>query len=307
MAGARGEDRSLGDAWARWLLRDRFAGDEAVHARMLRELGLIRDRVLDGARIGAGDTVLDVGAGDGLLGFASLERSAPDGAVVFVDVSEDLVARCRRIADELGVASRCRFVQGRAEDLDGVADASADAVVLRSVLIYVDDKPAAFGAFHRVLRPGGRLSLFEPLNRTIRRLDSQTLFGFDAREVSDLADRLRRVYEDAVGGEAGAMLGFDVEDLLVAATDAGFADLEAQIEVVERTGSRFGPSDWETFLAASPNPLAPTAGEVIEAVLDDEEAARLRACLEPQIQAGSGRSVGVACFLQASRPDGSGA
>jgi arsenite methyltransferase len=35
----------------------------------------------------------------------------------------------------------------------------------RSVLIYVADKAGAFREFHRVLRPGGRISLFEPINR----------------------------------------------------------------------------------------------------------------------------------------------
>jgi ubiquinone/menaquinone biosynthesis C-methylase UbiE len=35
-------------------------------------------------------------------------------------------------------------------------------VVIRSVLIYVAEKRTAFTHLHRVLRPGGRLSLFEP-------------------------------------------------------------------------------------------------------------------------------------------------
>ena len=33
------------------------------------------------------------------------------------------------------------------------------------MLIYVDRKDAAFSEFHRVLRPGGRLSIFEPINQ----------------------------------------------------------------------------------------------------------------------------------------------
>lgn len=33
------------------------------------------------------------------------------------------------------------------------------------MLIYVEDKQRAFDEFFRVLRPGGRLSIYEPINR----------------------------------------------------------------------------------------------------------------------------------------------
>ncbi|WP_348240817.1 methyltransferase domain-containing protein, partial [Salmonella enterica] len=58
-----------------------------------------------------------------------------------------------------------------AETLEGIADSSVDVVTTRSVLIYVDDKAAAFAAFHRVLKPGGRVSLFEPINRRYAELN----------------------------------------------------------------------------------------------------------------------------------------
>jgi arsenite methyltransferase len=59
------------DRWATWLLHERFGGDEAALERTLATLEPIRDRVLDGANLAADDVLLDVGTGDGLIGFAA--------------------------------------------------------------------------------------------------------------------------------------------------------------------------------------------------------------------------------------------
>jgi len=85
--------------------------------------------------------------------------------VVFVDVSQDLLDRCRTLAQELEVLDRCKFVNASADELL-LADASVDVVTTRSVLIYLDRpaKERALRDFHRVLRPGGRLSIAEPIN-----------------------------------------------------------------------------------------------------------------------------------------------
>jgi SAM-dependent methyltransferase len=153
-----------GDRWARWLGERRFAGDEETRARAFANLLIpLRDAVLDGAEPIAGATMLDIGCGDGLIAFGSLDRGAAE--VVFADISSDLLVQCQDLADAAGVRRRCRFVQAPAEDLAAVETGSVDAATVRSVLIYVADKRAAFREFARVLRPGGRLSIFEPINR----------------------------------------------------------------------------------------------------------------------------------------------
>ena len=102
------------DQWAEWLLQRRHGGDEAKRRAMLTRLATVRDRVLERADLKAGQTLLDVGTGDGLIGFGAVERVGPSGEVVFADVSADLVNVCRSLADELGVANQCRFlVAGR--------------------------------------------------------------------------------------------------------------------------------------------------------------------------------------------------
>jgi arsenite methyltransferase len=123
------------DRWHRWLMDGRFGGDPADRDRLLAELLYpVRDTVLDKARLRPGDTVLDVGTGDGLIAFGALERLGPSGHVVFSDISQDLLDHCRAATGE-GLLDRCRFVVASADSLDGIAGASVDVVTARSVLI----------------------------------------------------------------------------------------------------------------------------------------------------------------------------
>src|SRR5204863_4709031 len=111
------------DRWAEWLAVRRFGGDPDVRRLHLERLSATRDRVLDLAEPGPGETLLDVGCGEGLIGFGALERGA--GHVVFSDISDDLLDFCREAADGLGVSERCSFVNAGADALVGVDDASA--------------------------------------------------------------------------------------------------------------------------------------------------------------------------------------
>lgn len=290
------------DRWARWLLRDRFAGDEQAFARTMSFLAPVRDRVLTGARIAEGDVLLDAGCGDGLLGFAGLPLVGDGGQVILTDVSAELLQRCRRIAADLGAAERVRTVEAPAETLDGVADGSVDVVTTRSVLIYVDDKAAAFRAFRRVLRPGGRLSLFEPINRRGRELMKDTLFGYEAGPVADLGARILAVYEATA---PAAMMDFDETDLLFLAEEAGFEDVEVSLVLTSDAEPPFHGLPWTTLLGISPNPLAPTFGEAIRQALTPEEGAELEAYLRPLVDGGApGRYRNAVAFVTARVPPG---
>ncbi|MER7444637.1 class I SAM-dependent methyltransferase [Micromonospora avicenniae] len=190
------------DKWAPWLLTRRDGNSAGLPARNALDLAAFRDGVLEGVGLAADDVVLDVGCGTGPIGFGALDRLGPDGHVIFSDVSLDVLDECRRTASGDG---RCSFVVAPADDLVGIADASVDVVTTRSVLIYSDRKSAAFAEFFRVLWPGGRISVFEPINGFVVRLRPDDLFGMGNSPVNDVIAKVRdaRRAREAVRAGAG--------------------------------------------------------------------------------------------------------
>lgn len=289
-----------GDRWFQWLLHGREGGDQSLRQRFLAEVLLpVRDQVLDRGRVEKGEVVLDVGAGDGLIGFGALDRVGPTGHVIFSDVSPDLLQLCRSLAVELNLADRCSFVECPAENLTGIADTSVDAVTTRSVLIYVDNKHKALEEFHRVLRPHGRISIHEPINSLTYPEPANEWFGYEVSPVRDLAERVKNTHA-SLAGTLDTMLGFDERDLFSIAEQVGFVELH--LELRRHAARRYTPRSWESFSTSSPNPLSPTFGEVIDKALSAEEARRFTAHLRPLVEEGQRIERVALAHLWAERP-----
>lgn len=286
------------DRWAEWLAERRFGGNPEARAQMLAKLARTRDMVLDRAELRADETLLDVGCGEGLIGFGALERGA--GTVIFSDISTDLLDFCREAAGELGVLDRCRFVEAPADDLAPIEDRSADVVTTRSVLIYVQAKAAAFAEFARVLRPGGRISLWEPINRFgAEERRGSGFIGYPAEGLGEIRAKLWAVYEAIQPPDSDPMLDFDERDLLQLAGDAGFSPirltLDARIEPIE-------PRGWDAFLDTAWNPNVPTLREAMEQALSPGERERLAEQLRPLVERGEGEARWACAHLSGSRP-----
>jgi arsenite methyltransferase len=288
------------DRWAEWLAVRRFGGDAETRARVLAELSAIRDTLLDSARLGLGETLLDVGCGDGLISFAALERGA--GEVVFSDVSSDLIGVCREAARDLGVLDRCRFLEASADDLHAISDGSIDVVTTRSVLIYVSRKRHAFGEFARVLRPHGRISLYEPINRFASR-DANTWMGYDLSPLDEIGAKLRAVYDALQPSGTDPMLDFDERDLIGLAQDAGFFPIQLRLEADIKPTE---PRTWEGLLHSAGNPNIPTLAEAMQQSLTPAERRLLSAHLRPQVEQGLGEWRMANAYLVATKASTAG-
>ncbi len=104
-----------------------------------------------------GEKVVDVGCGAGIDSLIAAGMVAPEGRVVGVDMSPDMLEKARQAADE-AARSNVEFRHGYGEELP-IEDGWADVVISNGVLNLMPDKAAALQEMARVLKDGGRLQI----------------------------------------------------------------------------------------------------------------------------------------------------
>ncbi len=277
------------DLWSQWLLHMRDADDPQFRQSVYTSIDRYIDRLMAGARPAPGETLADIGSGEGLVAFRAIERVGPSLKVWLTDVSEPMLRHAEEHAIERGVRGQCVFLRCPADRLEGMADASMDVVVTRSVLAYVQDKTAALREFNRVLKPGGRISLAEPVMqddalaaRAMKAvIDSKPpegvsplmvlLHRWKSAQFPDTEEKIRR----------SAIANYSERDLIRFAQSAGFVDLhlELHIDVV--------PSlvrTWEVFVNSSPHPLAPPLTAIMAEQFTAEERELFERSMRPVIE-----------------------
>jgi SAM-dependent methyltransferase len=106
------------------------------------------------AELRPGEVVLDLGSGGGIDCFLAARQVGPQGKVIGVDMTPEMVALARRNALEVG-ATNVEFKLGEIEKLP-LPDGAVDVVISNCVVNLSTDKPAVFAEVARVLKPGGR-------------------------------------------------------------------------------------------------------------------------------------------------------
>jgi ubiquinone/menaquinone biosynthesis C-methylase UbiE len=136
--------------------------DEKVAAQLeaiYRTADVMRRRrlALEALAAERGDAVLDLGCGPGFYVADLLDAVGPDGAVTGVDPSAAMLEMTRRRVE--GHAN-ARVLEGQATALP-VGDGEFDRLLCVQVFEYLDDVGAALAEVRRVLKPGGRLVLWD--------------------------------------------------------------------------------------------------------------------------------------------------
>lgn len=239
-----------GNSWSEWLNNTRFSySSEEDKQETLAWLYGIRDKILDKSRLKEGETIIDIGTGTGMLAFGAYKKLKGKGRIIASDAFEDCLEECKKEARALGIENEITFLQSDATTIK-LPDNSVDVVVIRSVLMHLIDKPKAISEFYRVLRPGGRVSMFEPIMKRFTRYtelitpEKYPNYSY----LKEIENKIRENINDSY-------VNFDENTLKTDLEMAGFTNVDIELGMNNQSsGVGISKADFEALLNLVPSP-----------------------------------------------------
>lgn len=141
-------------------------GVEGYAKHSMHELGPVADRLVEIAAPPWDGSVIDIGCGPGTATLRAAQHVGPGGRVLGVDLAPQMVAWAERRAQAEHL-THIRFMEGDAETLEGVDDASFDVAISNFGVIFAPDGPRMVETVARVLKPGGVFAFTSWIERGI--------------------------------------------------------------------------------------------------------------------------------------------
>lgn len=163
-------------------------------------------QTVESLQLSPGSRVYDACCGSGASALPAARAVGPAGAVLGVDVSENLLARARAKAAAAGLHN-ARFRSGDAFD-PGEPAGSFDAVICVFGIFFAADMPGAVRGLWRLVAPGGRLAittwgpdLWEPLSSmfwdAVRELRPELCRAFNPWDLIVRPEALRALHAES--------------------------------------------------------------------------------------------------------------
>lgn len=170
---------------------------------MLASLGCGNPTAL--AELRPGETVLDLGSGGGIDVFLSAKRVGPSGKAYGLDMTDEMLALAEANKAKAGLPN-VEFLKGEMESIP-LPDNSVDVIISNCVINLSPDKDKVLREAFRVLKPGGRFAVSDPVTR------------------GGIPDEVRRNIELWIGCFAGAL---EDSDYIAKLRAAGFTDVAVE-------------------------------------------------------------------------------
>lgn len=113
------------------------------------------------AELHPGERVVDLGCGAGIDTFIAARQVGPEGQVLGIDMTQEMLAQARSAREQSGLTNT-EFREGHLEEIP-VGDGWADVVISNGAINLSPDKKRVYSEINRVLTPGGRMQIADIL------------------------------------------------------------------------------------------------------------------------------------------------
>jgi len=277
------------DVWHDWLTRDLHQNEaELVRLQNQKIINSFAQKAIDNACLKADHIIIDAGSGEGKVSFLAIEKMGSSLRTLLIDISQQLLDLSHETALAKGVLNQCEFIKSSMDSMNSIADNSIDRIITRASLAYVDNKINTLKEFLRVLKPGGMISLAEPifqdaamhvaLQKKVIDLQIKKLGKADREKIlihkwqsTQFPDQIEEINNIP-------FINFTERDLVTWSQEAGFNNIHMDFHIDE---IKLDNNNWDSLLNSSMHPLAPKLSEVLEQRFSEDEAIELKELLLP--------------------------
>ncbi|MFT5181867.1 MAG: arsenite methyltransferase [Alphaproteobacteria bacterium] len=163
-------------------------GAEAIATAMNEVNSAITARAIETLAPRAGETIAEIGPGNGALSLPIVEALGKDGRYRGIDLSEDMARTAAATLSAAG-AARVDIHNGDCQSAP-IEATSLDGLMAVNLLYFIDDLPGLLGQIASWLRPDGRV-VFGIRSPASLNAMPFTQYGFRVRETAEIEAALR--------------------------------------------------------------------------------------------------------------------